>query len=364
LEIENQKTEVINTKIFRSFPFSISKLINAGSEFKSKGEKQLSQGKYIGDKWGGKYLRAPDIYFVLMNKLNDKAIKLSEICEILPGCYSGINDFFYIDKNNRDEFKIEKKYLTPLIRSAKSLDSLKISNDSEYFVLEIDQLEKSNLGPNLTEYINWGETQVTRKRQKTSAGIPWPKTESVKTRKYWYSIPKNNLRKTNLFMQYVASSRFYCPYSDIPLVSDRSFHRIFPYDKAMTKGLSLILNSTFQCFLVMLFGRSNLGQGALKFEASDARKLISINPKLIPDFDENILNELGKRNIESVFIESGIDPKSEVPIKDQHPQPLPDRKVVDDIVFNVIGLNDEERREVYRSLCQLVWNRVNKAKSV
>lgn len=68
--------------------------------------------------------------------------------------------------------------------------------------------------------------------------------------------------------------------------------------------------------------------------------------------------------IQSVFIECGIDPSSGVPIREQEPNPLPHRKELDDIVFDALGLTMEERKEVYRAVCQLVWERISKARSV
>jgi len=65
-----------------------------------------------------------------------------------------------------------------------------------------------------------------------------------------------------------------------------------------------------------------------------------------------------------VFVESGINPQSEIPISEQDPNPLPDRKALDDIVFDALGLTAEERKEVYRAVCQLVWERISKARSV
>jgi len=43
---------------------------------------------------------------------------------------------------------------------------------------------------------------------------------------------------------------------------------------------------------------------------------------------------------------------------------LPDRKALDDIVFDILGLTEEERKEVYRAVGELVKNRLEKAKSV
>lgn len=53
-----------------------------------------------------------------------------------------------------------------------------------------------------------------------------------------------------------------------------------------------------------------------------------------------------------------------MPIAEQEPNPLPDRKALDDIVFDALGLSEEERKEVYRAVCQLVWERISKARSV
>lgn len=52
------------------------------------------------------------------------------------------------------------------------------------------------------------------------------------------------------------------------------------------------------------------------------------------------------------------------PIREQKPNPLPDRKALDDIVFDILGLTEAERNEVYWAVCELVANRLNKAKSL
>jgi hypothetical protein len=107
-----------------------------------------------------------------------------------------------------------------------------------------------------------------------------------------------------------------------------------------------------------LFGRSNLGEGALKTEGIDINKFPSMVIK------ENPIKLLSRRVIKSIFTECGIDPESQVLISEQEPNPLSDRKLLDDIVFEALGLTEEERKEVYRAVCQLVWERVSKAGSV
>ena len=305
------------------------------------------------------------MFYSILSKGNTKLVKLKRIASALPGCYSGVNDFFYIDKKTRNEFKIEEEYLTPLIRSSDDIDSLYVKLRDDNFVLTIDSIPEHKLKPNVRKYIKWGEKQVTRKRQKTAEGLLWPKTESVKNRRFWYSIPPKNLIPTNLFMQYVANNRFYCPFSETTFVSDRCFHRIFVENKEYLKRMTLILNSTFQLFLVMLFGRSNLGLGALKFEAKDANNLLTLHPSNLSNSSiELLFSNILKHTPVDVFQECGLDPESEIPISEQEPKPLPDRKELDDIVFDALDLTPDERKEVYRAVCQLVWNRISKAKSV
>lgn len=64
----------------------------------------------------------------------------------------------------------------------------------------------------------------------------------------------------------------------------------------------------------------------------------------------------------SLLTELGI--KLGQPICLQNPNPIPDRKVLDDIVLDVLGLLQEERKEGYWAVAELVKNRLEKARSV
>ena len=92
--------------------------------------------------------------------------------------------------------------------------------------------------------------------------------------------------------------------------------------------------------------------------------LFIINPeKLDRTKLKNTYNILFSRNIGKAFEECGIDPESDVPIPEQEPKPMPDRAELDKVVFDALDLTVDERKEVYRAVCQLVWNRINKAKT-
>lgn len=199
------------------------------------------------------------------------------------------------------------------------------------------------------EYILWGEKQVTRKRQKTKAGIPWPKTETVKNRKPgWYSIPPHNLEITCNFLLYVHSDRFFAPMSKLPIASDRCFHRIYLRDSKQTYTICAALNSIITALFISLYGRWNLGQGALKFETTDANKLPVISPAQLNEKSvKPALERLSARKVGSIFNEIA----------------QPDRRELDDIVFDILGLTEDERNEVYWAVCELVHQRLEKARS-
>ena len=142
----------------------------------------------------------------------------------------------------------------------------------------------------------------------------------------------------------------------------KEFYKIIPKKDEETVTIAAFANSTFFILERELFGLTNLGGGALKFSGDDIgmfflpHGLIIKKNKLLKDFFE--------RAIKSIFEECGIDPKSNIPIEEQEPKPLPDRAELDNIVFDALNLTKEERKEVYRAVCRLVWNRISKAKSV
>ncbi len=90
----------------------------------------------------------------------------------------------------------------------------------------------------------------------------------------------------------------------------------------------------------------------------EVNEFITLNPNALGNINLKVEN----REIHSIFTELGFDP--EKPIREQEPNPLPDRKALDDIVFSVLGLTEEERKEVYYALAELVKARLDKARSV
>ena len=82
--------------------------------------------KFAGDKWGGKYLRAPDIYWTILEKGRDKLVRLGDIATVKFGIKTGANEFFYLDKNKIEEWGIEDEFLQPVMTSPRESRSIAI----------------------------------------------------------------------------------------------------------------------------------------------------------------------------------------------------------------------------------------------
>ena len=313
-------------------------------------------GKYVGAKWG-KYLRAPEIFFKILEKGKGKLVPLKEVADVGPGCYSGINDFFYLDTSTVKRWRVEKRFLKPIIRTSNQVQKLFIDTghlDSKVFSCGRSKEDMKSGGiTGALSYIQWGEQQKTRRRQKVAAGIPWPEVETVKRRTPgWWAIPESNLQETQLFMLYVVNDRFLCAFSSSPIISDRCFHRIFPSDIGNSTTLWAVLNSTLMVLMIELYGRHGLGQGALKFETMDTKQLPIVDPRpLSEDVEEDLANaikRIASREIDNIFNEVNFQ----------------DRRELDKIVMGeILGLTDEEQLEVYRAVVDLVKSRIEKAKS-
>jgi hypothetical protein len=143
------------------------------------------------------------------------------------------------------------------------------------------------------------------------------------------------------------------------LLESDKFYGITFTDRSYCKEKSIALNATIYCFFRELKGFHGMGQGVLKLPVYDVESIYFVKC-CFEGIKPNLLN----RDQNSIFIECGIDPESKIPIEEQEPKPLPDRKQIDDIVFDALDLTTEERKDVYRAVCRLVWNRISKATSL
>jgi len=134
---------------------------------------------------------------------------------------------------------------------------------------------------------------------------------------------------------------------------------IWIYVEKNINEINLLLNTTITHLFWEIYWRQMFWEGSICLWKSDLLKINFI-------FNSNILEKLSlfswiNRKIKSIFEELWFDKTKN--IRGQEPNPLSDRKELDDIIFNEIWLSEEERKEVYWSLGELVKWRLDKAKS-
>lgn len=357
LEIEEQKGEIVKNPSLRSYPITISNLMEAGSEFETEYGKELKLGEFIGDKWGGKYLRAPDIFFTIIERGKSAFIQLQDISSIQRGKTTGCNEFFYLSKIEAETIGIEKEYLYPALLKTNELKTPVIKNSPNGYFFSTNKPKSELTKTYAHEYIQLGERQsflIKQGRNKGKVVIGYHNIETVKNRSLWYSLGEI---RAHPILWIIAHNDRTIAFLNNKFACGDNFFEISPLNQEYIMPVFNSLNSTYITLFRELYGRANFGGGVLKTQKQDLKKL----PVIMSLKGQYSVLE---RKTESIFIESGIDPTSDIPISEQEPNPLPDRKELDDVVFDALDLTEEERKEVYRAVCQLVWNRINKAKSV
>jgi len=288
-------------------------------------------------------VRAPDIFFTILEKGKDKLVKLGDIAEVRRGFTTGVNEFFYLTDDLIREWKIEPEFLKPVIKSPRECKSILVNpKDLKYKIFICNKSKAQLKGTNALKYIDWGE------KQKTKDGVYWKDVPSVSGRKYWYGLTERKSARINF--NYLIDE-IGISYIGNAIVSD-NFQEIHT-----DKNIEVFLNSFVFYLFQVNSGRVGFGGGLLKIQTYELNRLPVMEIKVTR------LKYL-QENKKSIFDECGIDPKSKIPIEEQEPKPLPDRAELDKIVFDALNLTADERKEVYRAVCRLVWNRISKAKSV
>jgi hypothetical protein len=302
----------------------------------------IKTARYIGNKWGGKYLRAPDIFFTILEKGKGKLVRLGDIAEVRYGIKTGANEFFYLEPTDKPapagylhvrngagwKGEIEEEFLKPVIKSPRECRSILIKPEDLRYKIFMCHRDKSELkGTAALEYIRWGEAQGYHERP------------SCRTRQRWWEA---RLEVGNgVFVKEAndSSGVFFNPIG-LPVdcrlyVAQLSFEQL------------IYLNSAIACLLFEIFNRAGLGEGARSLMVSDYNAV----PCLLTRGESS--------DFEKVF--SSVYNKE--PRKLLKP-PDPEWRALDEVVFDVLGLTAGEREAVYEAVVNLVRARLEKARSV
>jgi len=319
--------------------------------------------KYIGSKWG-KYIRAPEIFFKILEKGKGKLVPLKKVANVRFGIKTGANEFFYLTEEEIKRRKIEKEFWMHkdekgnwipnyLIKSPRECKSIIVKpEDLKYRVLMIHNDRKDLTGTNVLKYIKEGERKGFHKRP------------TCASRGKWYDLGEWKISKNILAM--FERERKYCFWNNPLAYIDAALYWVYLINKEDEKALLGVLNSTLFSLWKETVARSPEGGGGGPIQM----KVYDYGNMLIPSLEklkpmrgniEIALDKLEEREIGTIFYELNANSPKEISLD----KIKPDRRALDQIIMGeILGLTEEEQLEVYRAVIDLVKSRIEKAKSV
>lgn len=320
----------------------------------------IEEDKYTGSKWG-KYLRAPEIFFKILEKGKDKLVQLKEIADVRRGFTTGANEFFYLTEEEINRLGIEKEFWmhkdkkgnwvpNKVIVSPREAKSAIIKpEDLTKIVLFIDREKTKLKNKKVLPFIKRGERKGFHKRPTCSS------------RKLWYRIDYRE--PWQILHPMIHHDRQTIVSNKFGVQVDHNLFEIKAKKKRNTLGILCFLLSTLSMLFKEFGGRVNLGEGALKTEGIDVEKLLA--PKEFLKDDLKALRKLARKyedaTINSIFEDLDASHTDEVSLDKVNPA----RRELDKIIMvDILGLTEDEQLEVYRAVVDLVRSRIEKAKSL
>ena len=270
------------------------------------------ENKYAGDKWGGKYLRAPDIYWTLLEKGKDKLVSIEpSVGEVVTVSWSRMGRNSEI-MSNKDV--IGEETTIPVLKSPREFDGIVI------------------------------------------------KSSDIKTRLHINLVDENQIVRTPLVWDDIRGERHICRFNPEMFAFTHNFHGIYLHEPEQAEQICACLNSTLTWLFVETLGRRGLGGGGVRILVEDLKRTpllihpnhfgLEANKELQAVFTELTSRSVGNIRTEITKNDEGIFDVS------------PDRRALDAVIFDALGLTQGERDGVYEAVVNLVEARLRKARSL
>jgi len=287
-------------------------------------------------------------------------MKFSEIKDKIKnlGNYKSLDeikrDDLRVCKNPKygDYWLIEKDYLKPVVIDYENCETNKLNPNMVLF--SFPEIDYSTVAWKACDYIAWGNTIETKGKQKQVAGIALSQTSSLKGRRFWYSFSTPDV-ESDIFWQKRTGERFAVFFSENKIYSDQKF---YPFISYVSNKASLVasLNSIVQRLFFETLSMSYTGAFTLiEISVEDVENLPCVDPSALGSISENDL----EIPFQSIFKDLGIEKNEAV----TNLQVYADRVKIDKAVFDAIGLNKAEQKQVYLEVANQVNKRLKKSSS-
>ncbi len=346
LTIERARS-VIRTEALRVYPVSQRELLLEGTQFASEETKKgielgLEYKRYEGAKWGGKYLRAPDIFLEIWPLPG--LIPVTQVARIRLGVTTGANAFFFVKRigpdrylttagGREEEIELPDEYTRPVIRTSSECKRATFrGEDTPYRIVVVDRTCHER---RVREYIAYAEKLGIHRR-------PFFQGKS-----HWYEI--HHPVDDPLALSEITYTRYFVLSNPDRCVLNKNFYGVQAF---IQEDLLYALLSSTLSFVFFEINSRKPGAGASGINVSVASRLKVVDPARIEeDFLDGILEAAG--SIRSRII---MDIDREVG--------QPDRIQLDRLLFHALGLDSGLVEELYEGLLKLVTERLARAASV
>jgi hypothetical protein len=339
----------------------------------------------------GKYLRADDIFFRVLErgdarlrhlaelarvrfgvktganeffyvkgeearqKTNGRLRTLSNIASVRRGLTTGANDFFYLNRVAErasditivksaagTEHAIESKYLSPVVFSLKEIPCILLERDKTGKLFFNCPVARKDLADTRAlDYILDGERAGYNRRPTCSARAEW----------YWVA---RGMKPAPLIFPSKIGERWLVALNRARVFEDKKLYGIFPRPRVPKLVLAALLNSTWARYYTEVTCRQMTGAQAIAdIDVAVAERI------MIPDPRQ--LSATMKRKIESAI--KAIARRPVLSIFEEVKRA--DRRRLDELTLTAIGFTDKAERknaldQLYQAMTKLVRARIDK----
>lgn len=277
----------------------------------------VAQGELEAEGRWGPLLRAPDVF---LRPPPGHTATLGDWADIQRGYTTGANPFFYLSPAIVARWDIEPEFRRPLLKSLRPVDRLRLDRalaGQELLIIPAGALLR---GTAAADYIAWGESEGFHTRRTCAARRPW------------YALPEQATGR--LLLPKGVWMRHLAPLIDEPVLVDQQLYRISLAGGVAPQAAAALLNSAWFALQCELHGRVNFGEGVLWLAAYELAAMRLPDPRRL---DSRQIDRL--RYAFQWLADRPVGPTI-------HELDKPDRRNLDDTVFDLLGLSPREGEDV------------------
>lgn len=340
---------------------------------------------YYGGKWGI-HLRAPDLWFELMDQFGNQFAPLGELAEVRFGVKSGKDEFFYprdVSRECLDRFRafhefqqefgvrredvesgqlrlvkcgegygeirpIEAGYLEPEIHSLMEVKGYTVGpEDCGRMILLVGKPKAKLTGTHVLQYIGWGESKGWHKGATCAARVTDTRT--------WYDLTGH--RRGAMFWPKSQQYKHAAPFNEHDIQANCNLYDVIQNDGIDARVMAGILNSSFAVLSKFQYGRPVGNEGNLKTEVVDVTMMPLPDPRRreqaalrrVANAFEQLktrpaMQFLSERRLRHMaFTKKGREHELD-DVSDFCELDMDDRRTLDDAILEMLGVKNKRER--------------------